>query len=175
MAMSRRMDYTIAFDTPPEKIYQDFTSRDYWQTLMEAYRRVSPQSESTVIAFTSDERGTDIVFNHVMPRSELPPIARTVMPVDMVITRRQHFDPYDHTNNRARGKYSASVPGGPGRFGGDYHLLETETGSTLRLASVCKVYLPFVGGALEELILNNIKYLFDAEEAFAADWISRHH
>jgi hypothetical protein len=28
------MDYTIEFDAPAEKIYQDFTSREYSQTLM---------------------------------------------------------------------------------------------------------------------------------------------
>ncbi|HKP43466.1 DUF2505 domain-containing protein [Mycobacterium sp.] len=173
--MARRMEHTIAFDAPAEKIYADFTSREYWQTLMEAYRQISPESQSTVTSFTSDERGTDIVFVQVMPRSELPPIARTVMPVDMVVTRAQHFDPYDCANNRAEGTYSASVPHGPGRFGGQYLLTDTGTGSRLRLASVCKVYLPFVGGALEDLILNNIKYLFHAEEAFTADWIAEHH
>lgn len=26
------MEYTVAFDAPAEKICQDFTSRDYWQT-----------------------------------------------------------------------------------------------------------------------------------------------
>ena len=74
--MSRRMDYTVAFDAPPEKIYQDFTSREYWQTLM-----------------ATGESGTDI---------------------------------------------GSSCP-------------------------------------LEDLILHNIKYLFDDEEAFTADWIARHH
>lgn len=167
------MVHTISIDAPPEKIYQDFTSRDYWQTLMDAYRRVSPQSE--VISFTSDGSGTDIVFNHVMPRSDLPPIARSVMPVDMVITREQHFDPYDHAKNRAKGTYSASVHRGPGRLGGQYFLTETDTGSTLRFASVCKVSIPLVGGALEDLILKSIRYLFDAEEAFTADWIANHH
>ena len=136
---------------------------------------MSPESRSDITSFTSDERGTDIVFVQVMPRSELPPIARTVIPVDMVITRTQHFDPYDHANNGATGTYSASVPHGPGRFGGRYFLTETDTGSQLRLASVCKVYIPLVGGALEDLILNNIKYLFHAEEAFTADWIAEHH
>jgi hypothetical protein len=28
------MDYSVAFGAPPEKIYQNFTSREYWQTLM---------------------------------------------------------------------------------------------------------------------------------------------
>jgi hypothetical protein len=171
--MSRRMDYTIEFDAPAEKIYQDFASREYWQTLMEAYRFLSPQSEIT--SFSSGERGTDIVFIQNLPRLYLPPIARTVMPIDMVITRKQHFDPYDHAKNRARGTYSASIPHGPGSFGGQYFLAETDAGCRLRLASVCTVYIPFLGGPIEDLILHNIKQLFDAEEAFTADWISKHH
>jgi hypothetical protein len=112
-----------------------------------------------------------------------PPIARTVMPVDMVITSTQHFDRYDHEKNRARGTYAASIPHGPGSFGGQYFLTDTDAGSRLRLASVSKVNVPFVGGALEDLILHHIKLLFDAEVgappacggAFTADWIAKHY
>ena len=167
------MDYTIEFGAPAEKIYQDFTSREYWQTLMDSYRFLTPQSEIT--SFSSGERGTDITFVQNLPRMYLPPIARTVMPVDMVITRTQHFDRYDHDKNRAKGSFAASIPGVPAGFpGGQYFLTETDAGSKLRLASVCKVYIPLVGGALEDLILHHIKQLFDAEEAFTADWISKH-
>ena len=171
--MSRRMDYTLEFDAPAAKIYQDFTGRDYWQTLMDAYRFFALQSEITT--FLSGERGTDIVFVQTLPRMYLPPIARTVVQADLIITREQHFNPYDQENNRASGTYSASIPGAPGRFGGQYFLTETDTGSRLRLASICKVHIPLVGGALEDLILHHIKLLFDAEEAFTADWIRRHH
>ena len=167
------MDYTIAFDAPAEKIYQDFTNREYWQTLMDAYRYLSPRSEIT--KFVSGERGTDIVFVQNLPRMYLPPIARTVVPVDMIITGKQHFDPYDHKQNRAKGTYTASMVGIPGQFGGQYFLTETGTASRFRLASVCNVWIPFVGGALEDLIMHHIKQLFDAEEAFAADWIAKHH
>jgi hypothetical protein len=167
------MDYKISFDAPAEKIYQDFTSREYWETLMDAYRFLTPQSEITT--FKTDGSGTDIVFKQNLPRFYLPPIARAVVPVDMIITREQHFDPYDHANGRAQGSYRATIPHGPGSFGGKYFLTETDSGSQLRLASVCKVYIPLVGGALEDLILHHIKQLFDAEEAFTADWISKHH
>ncbi len=166
------MEYTIAFDVPAAKMYQDFTSRQYWHSLMDAYRRWSP---SEITSFSSDEHGTDIVFVQEVPRSELPAIARTVVPSDMVITRTQHFDPFDHAHNRAEGHYAASIPRGPGRFGGKYVLTDTDTGSQLRLASICKVSIPLVGGALEDLILHHIKYLFDAEEQFAAEWIAHHH
>jgi hypothetical protein len=166
------MDYTIEFDAPAEKIYQDFTSRQYWQTLMDAYRFLTPQSE--IASFATGERGTDVVFVQNLPRMYLPPIARTVMPVDLIITRTQHFDPYDHGRNQAKGTYAASIPHGPGSFGGRYFLTDTGAGSRLRLVSVCKVHIPLVGGALEDLILHHIKQLFDAEEAFTADWIRKH-
>ena len=117
------MDYTIAFDAPAEKIYQDFTSRHYWDSLMDAYGWLTPLSEIT--HFRSDETGTDIVFRQNLPRTYLPPVARTVMPVDMIITREQHFDPFDPDGNSATGSYRASVPHGPGHFGGRYHLTET--------------------------------------------------
>ena len=171
--MARRMDYRIAFGAPAEKIYSDFTSRDYWETLMDAYRFLTPQSEITT--FESNGSGTDIVFKQNLPRMYLPAIARSVIPADMIITREQHFDPYDHVDKRGTGSYRASIPRGPGHFGGKYFLTETDAGSELRLVSVCKVYIPLVGGALEDLILHHIKQLFDAEEAFTADWIAKHH
>lgn len=171
--MSRRLDYKIAFDAPAEKIYQDFTSRQYWDTLMDAYRWLTPLSEIT--HFRSDGTGVDIVFKQNLPRMYLPAIARTVMPVDMIITREQHFDPFDYAKNTAQGSYGASIPAGPGQFVGKYFLTETDTGSQLRLASTCRVYIPLIGGKIEELILHHITELFDAEEAFMADWISKHH
>jgi hypothetical protein len=171
--MSRRLDYMVEFDAPSEKIYQDFISRQYWEALMQAYRQLTPQSEIT--RFFCDDAGTHIVFTQNLPRAYLPQIARTVMAVDMIITREQHFQPYDHSRNRARGTYGASIPAGPGHFGGTYSLADTDTGSQLRLASVCKVWIPFIGGKLEDLILGHITALFDAEEAFTAEWISKHH
>jgi hypothetical protein len=166
------MDYTIRFDAPAEKMYQDLTSRDYWETLIEVYQQFTP---SRITSYSSTEAGTDIVTVQEIPRSELPAVARAVIPADMVITRKQHFEPYDNENNSAVGSYSASIPKGPGRFGGRYFLRETRTGSELQLASECKVWIPLVGGALEDLVLQNIRHLFDGEEAFAADWISKHH
>jgi hypothetical protein len=167
--MSRRLDYTVKFDAPAEKIYQDFTSRRYWETLMDAYQSVTPLSEIT--HFHCGDDGTAIVFTQTLPRAYLPAIARAVMPVDMIITREQHFAPYDQRRNRASGHYSASIPAGPGHFGGRYLLADTDTGSQLKLASVCKVFIPFIGGKLEDLILSNIALLFEAEAAFTADWI----
>lgn len=171
--MSRRSDYAVSFAVPAGKIYQDFTDREYWEALMATYRAMSQISDLT--HFSDGASGTDIVFRQVFPRDELPPVARAVMPVDMVITREQHFDPFDTATNTAHGTYKASIPAGLGHFHGRYHLSDTETGSRLKLASECKVKIPLVGGTLEQLILSNITQLFDAEGAFMADWVAEHH
>jgi len=167
------MEYTVAFAAPADKIYADFISREYWQALMQRYGQVTPHSEVTSFASTSD--GTDIVFTHLVPRSHLPPVARNLVPVDLVITRSQHFDPFEHRHNRATGEFRATVTAGPGHFSGRYLLSETDDGSQLRLSSVCKVRVPLIGGKLEALILDGMADLFTAEEEFAADWIAEHH
>jgi hypothetical protein len=171
--MSRRLDYVIPFDAPGALIYRDLTDRDFWEALMASYQWVSHTSELT--AYSTGESGTDIEFRQVMPRSELPPVARAVVPVDLAVTRHQHFDPYDSATNQADGTFHASVPGGLGHFRGRYHLSDTADGSQLRLATECKVHIPFVGGTLEQLILSNITQLFDAEGAFMTHWVAQRH
>ncbi|AQA06159.1 hypothetical protein BVC93_05710 [Mycobacterium sp. MS1601] len=166
------MEHLVEFEATAFRIYTEFTDREFWESLMSAYRWQRQISELT--DFRTGESGTDIVFRQVMPRSELPSVARAVMPVDMVVTREQHFDPFDRETASAEGTYKASIPAGLGHFGGSYHLTETASGSRLRLASVCKVSIPFVGGTLEQLIMSNITGLFDSEGAFMSDWVSRH-
>lgn len=166
--MTRRSEYAVDFDAPAREVYAVFTDREFWEALMAAYRWQKQISDLT--DFRTGETGTDIVFRQVMPRSNLPPVARAVMPVDMVVTREQHFDPFDEARDRAEGTYSAAIPAGLGHFGGTYFLEPTSAGSRLRLASVCKVSIPLVGGTLEQLILSNITGLYDSEGAFMADW-----
>ncbi|ORA57208.1 DUF2505 domain-containing protein [Mycobacteroides franklinii] len=171
--MSRRTVSTVNFPAPAEKIYQDFASRDYWETLMSAYGWLTPVSE--IHTFTVTDNGIDVVLRQNLPRIYLPPIAQKVMLTDMVITRVQHFAPFDHGKGSAMGSYSASVPAGPGSFTGVCTLTDTDQGSQLKLSSTCKVYIPFIGGKLEDLILYHLSDLFLVEEGFIADWISKHH
>lgn len=171
--MSRRTVSTVNFPAPAEKIYQDFASRDYWETLMSAYGWLTPVSE--IHTFTVTDDGIDVVLKQNLPRIYLPPIAQKVMLTDMVITRVQRFAPFDHRKGSAIGSYGASVPAGPGSFTGVCKLTDTDQGSQLKLSSTCKVYIPFIGGKLEDLILYHLGDLFRVEEGFIADWISKHH
>lgn len=166
------MDHTIAFDAPTDTLYAVFGDRDYWESMLEHYRQVAPQSE--LVEFRCGAAGIDVTFRQVLSRADLPGIVRTVVPLDMAITREQHFEPYDPAENRTSGNYTASVAHAPGRLDGRYDLTATPTGSRLRFASSCKVPVPLVGGKLEGMALQFMKDILVAEEAFTADWIAEH-
>jgi hypothetical protein len=166
------MERTIAFAAPAATVYQEFAGLPYWEALIEHYRVVTPDSELT--RFASGDAGVDVAFTHTVPRDLLPPLARNAIPVDMVVVRDQHFDPFDPSGDGARGTYGAGVKHIPGRFSGRYRLTDTDAGSELELASECKVGIPLIGGKLEELALAAIANVFSDEEAFTAEWITRH-
>lgn len=160
------MQYTVTFTAPAARIYDQFTSEEYWRGLTEEYRRLNPRTELTL--FRSYQGGTDIALRQVMPRDDLPPVARKVMPVDLVITREQHFGPFDDATEQAAGTFSATMPRAPGRLSGRYDLTGTATGCELRVTSECKVSIPLVGGTLEDLVLTNMRHLFHGERNFTA-------
>lgn len=164
------MDHTIDFDVSAESIYAIFRSEEYWQRLVAHYLDFAQHSE--LVEFSCDASGIEVEFHQVLARSELPSLVRTVVPLDLVLTRRQHFGPFD--GDRAHGTYTATVAHVPGRLDGHTELRATDTGSTLRLASSCKVGIPLLGGPLETLVLQAARDLFGAEEAFTADWLVRH-
>jgi hypothetical protein len=170
--MSRRMDYVIAHEQGAANLYASFTSRQYWEDLVEAHQA---NTGSELAHFSSDDSGTDITITHTVLRHALPPIASAVVPIKIMVTRTQHFDAFDLQSNSATGHYSASVPAAPMEFGGTYVLGATDTGSQLKLTGLCTVKVPLIGGTIEGMILDGVRNLFDAERDFTREWITNHY
>ena len=168
--MARHLEYTIAFDAPAATVYREYTRREYWEKSMEAFRDHTPLSE--VIHFASGDAGTDIGIRHCAPPAILPAILRAVLPINVIISREQRIEPFDHTRNRADGSLLLSVPATPVQLAGTYSLSGTNGGSRLRLDVVCKARIPLIGGKIEEAIVSNFPHFFDFEESFMADWIA---
>jgi hypothetical protein len=109
------------------------------------------------------------VLHHILPREMLPGIAQAVMRKDMVITRKESYGPFNE--DEVVGKYSASIPAGPGSLGGTIRLFPTDTGCTMRFSSEAKVFIPMVGPRLEQLMLVNLVDLFRAEAEETVRWL----
>ncbi|MFR9753810.1 DUF2505 domain-containing protein [Nocardia sp. 004] len=170
--MARRLDYSARYPLHTTKeLYGALSSRDYWEARMTEMRKHTPRNE--VNRLEAGDSGIEIELLHILPRDMLPEIAQTIIRKDMVITRKERYSAYglDETT----GKYSASIPAGPGSLGGTMRLFPTETGCTMRFSSEAKVFIPMVGPRLEQLMLINVIDLFRAEAEFTAQWLEENH
>lgn len=168
--MARRLSYSARFAQPVEKLYEAQRTRQYWDDMMAGFQMISPHCE--VAEFESDDHnGMRVMLKQTIGRDQLPPLAQTVLMKDMVITRVESFGPFDPTSTT--GDYTASIPAGPGSLHGKQELFPTETGCTIRKTTEVKVFIPFVAGKLEQLMLVNLVDLFRAEAAYADDWVKK--
>lgn len=166
------MVYTVDVDVPAAEMYRNFTGIDYWEDLVAFYRDNAAETE--IAHFATGDSGTDVAFSHILSARDLPPIARPVLPGTFVITREQHFDPFDAATNSARGHYRAIVPAVPVQVTGNYTLFDLSPRSQMRLETVCTARVPLIGGQIEQLLANGLRTLFAKEGEFTADWIGGH-
>lgn len=170
--MAKRMVYDVEVAVPAAVMYRDFTTIDYWENLVAYYRENATRTEIT--HFSSDERGTDVSFAHILSAADLPAIARPVVPGTFVVTREQHFDPFEEATSQAAGYYRALIPSAPVDLRGDYVLTDIAAGSRMRLETRCTVRIPLIGGQIEQLLIGGLRTLFATEGEFTADWIAGH-
>jgi hypothetical protein len=169
--MARRLSYSARYPFPAEVLYKAYSDEAFWQEKMTDFRHLTPLSEIT--EYESGPDGITVVQKQNLPHEYLPPVAQSVMKKDMIITRKEFYGPWD--GERCEGEYSASVPAGPGNLKGDAELFNTETGCTMRYTTMVKVFVPFIGTKLEQLILINLVDLFRAEAEYAKYWIDKAH
>ncbi|AOW93232.1 hypothetical protein BFN03_12835 [Rhodococcus sp. WMMA185] len=165
--MARRIDYSARYKHTPEQVYSAFTDRDYWDARIEEMRKYS---ENHIEQFEVTDDGIAVVLHHILPRTSLPDIAQSVIKKDMVITRKEFYTPFGEPTT---GTYEASIPAGPGSLTGNMKLFATDNGCTFRTTSEAKVYLPFIGGKLEQLMLVNLVDLFRTEAEVTEEWLSQ--
>ncbi|MEV6428534.1 DUF2505 domain-containing protein [Nocardia sp. NPDC051463] len=165
--MARRLDYSARYPLHTTKeLYAALSNRDYWEARVTEMRKYS---ENEVVSHEVSDSGIEIVLHHILPREMLPEMAQAVMRKDMVITRKESYGPFNE--DEVVGKYSASIPAGPGSLGGTIRVFPTDTGCTARFSSEAKVFIPMVGPRLEQLMLVNLVDLFRAEAEETVRWL----
>lgn len=170
--MPRTMVYDIDVGVTAESLHRDFTGVDYWEELVTFYEANGARTE--LAHFHTDDNGTDIAFSHILTSADFPAVARPVLPSTFVVTREQHFDPFEPSAKRVNGTYRAVVPTVPVDIRGEYLLSDTATGSRMRLQTQCTVRAPIIGGQIEGLILGGMRTLFAEEGRFTSEWVARH-
>lgn len=167
--MTRKIDYSARYPVAPSVLYRAMSTREYWDARVEEMRK---WSDNRLVDFTASDAGISVELEQVLPRTELPEIAQTIIKKDMVISRKETYSPL--VDDAATGEYTASMPSAPGSLNGTMALFATETGCTMRTTSIAKVFIPFVGGRLEQIMLVNLTELLRNEAGMTQQWLAAH-
>ncbi|WP_073480169.1 DUF2505 domain-containing protein [Streptoalloteichus hindustanus] len=116
------------------------------------------------------EGGGKVVLRQGIPGDRLPSFVRSLVSGDLVIERTERWRP---AATGASGTVEARVPGAPATIDCAVDLTDEDGGSLARVRLVAKVSVPFVGGKVEKVIVEQVGQLLAAEHAFTVDWLTR--
>ncbi|MFB9429008.1 DUF2505 domain-containing protein [Streptoalloteichus tenebrarius] len=117
----------------------------------------------------SPDGGARVVLRQGIPGDRLPSFVRSLVPGDLVIERTERWEP---TASGAGATIDAKVPGTPGSIDCSVRLADSGDGCVATVTLVAKVPVPFVGGKVEKVIVDQVGRLLAAEHAFTVDWLT---
>lgn len=167
--MARSINFSARLNSTPAELFALFATEEYWQELMKIYHEYTPLSEITKFAVADNT--IQLEFKQLIPRSDLPPAAQSVIRSDMHVKRVQTYSL--DSPERVSGEFSGSIPAGPGSLKGTEVIVPDSIAgrSIWKRVPTAKVFVPFVGGKLEQIMLVNMVRLFKEEEKFLQNWL----
>ncbi|HEX3649149.1 MAG TPA: DUF2505 domain-containing protein [Pseudonocardiaceae bacterium] len=125
-----------------------------------------------IVARTVDAGGAALKLRHGVAAKDLPPAVRTLLGGDLRIDRTETWrvDPAGGYS----GTVAVTIPSMPGQMGGKQRLRDTGSGSELVVDASVEIPIPFVGGRIEETVVQQISSLLDAEHKFTEEWLGQH-
>ncbi|ADG97951.1 Protein of unknown function DUF2505 [Segniliparus rotundus DSM 44985] len=177
--MARTLHLPVRYRHPPQRVFEGLSDKQFWDDLMGLWLQLTDRSE--VVGFEKTDDFVEVEIKQKFPKEYLPPIAKSIMKVDMHITRKEKFlRPGLADEDENNGSFSASVPGAPGKFNGTLTMRESGTGlvdggsggTLIRRSMNIRVFVPMIGPKLEQLILVNLKELVRGEAEYLCQWLS---
>ncbi|GAA2407500.1 DUF2505 domain-containing protein [Mycolicibacterium llatzerense] len=165
--MARSFDMVAEYLGSVAQVHQAFCSKDYWLDRLAEGRA----DVSTLDSFAEDgQGGTDITTTQTMRAAGLPGVVTQFHLGDLSLVREEHWGPL--TDGRAVGTVRSRVPGAPATITGSGVLSPTAGGARLEFSALVEVRIPLVGGKLEAMLGQQLRYLIELEQKFTTDWIA---
>jgi len=165
--MARSFDMVAEYAGTVAQVHRAFCSKDYWLDRLAEGRA----DESTLDSFAEDGAGgTDITTTQTMRAAGLPSVVTQFHFGDLSLVREEHWGPL--TDDRAVGTVRSRVPGAPATITGTGVLTSTAAGARLDFSANVEVRIPLVGGKLEAMLGQQLRYLIELEQKFTTNWIA---
>ncbi|OBJ45110.1 hypothetical protein A5630_14985 [Mycolicibacterium mucogenicum] len=165
--MARSFDMVAEYLGTVAQVHTAFCNKDYWLDRLAEGRA----DVSTLDSFAEDGHGgTDIITTQTVRAAGLPSIVTQFHFGDLSLVREEHWGPL--TDGRAIGTVRSRVPGAPATITGRGVLTATGDGARLDFSANVEVRIPLVGGKLESMLGQQLRYLIELEQKFTSDWIA---
>lgn len=171
-SMARRIEHRSTSEWPAARVYEALIDIDY---LTDRLEEIGGSSAELVQHVTTDD-GVRFQMRHGVQADSLPSMARTVVGGDLTIDRSESWR--REQDGHYAGEIAAEIAGAPCSITGSMWLrdLAEPAGSAISefvVSGSVRVNVPFVGGKLEDLIVDQVQKLLADEERFTTEWLAR--
>lgn len=162
--MATRFSHKATIQARPETVHASYSDEAYW-----ADRLASIGSPGdTLDQFETSGDGVTVSVTQIIPDSDIPDLAKKVLPGQLTITRTTSYSAFD--GERFTGIARAEAVGGLGVIdGGGETVPEGET-ALESVSGLVKVSVPLLGGKLEKLVVDHLRKLFVEEYEHLNRW-----
>ncbi|MGV9827608.1 DUF2505 domain-containing protein [Gordonia sp. NPDC003429] len=163
--MASKLEHTVTYPFTVARYWEIVSTEQYWHDLLEAIN----SSHGKLDSLTIDGDTVTVQMQQGIPESHLPPMVTKVRPGDLDIPRAVVFT---RTGDTITGTITASISGVSAKVDGTF----TVSGNPAHADYTAEVTvaIPFVGGKIEKVVINEIGALLDAEREQTVTWAADH-
>ncbi|MEU5845200.1 DUF2505 domain-containing protein [Saccharopolyspora shandongensis] len=170
--MARRIEHRSTSEWPAARVYEALIDKDY---LTDRLAEIGGAS-AALVQHVDTEDGARFQLRQGVHADSLPSVARTVVGGDLTIDRSESWRREE--DGHYTGEIAAEIAGAPCSITGSMWLrdLVEPAGAAVSefvVSGSVRVNVPFLGGKLEDLIVDQVQKLLSDEEHFTAEWLAR--
>lgn len=170
--MARRIEHRSTSEWPAARVYEALIDIDY---LTDRLAEIGG-SNAALLQHVAIEDGARFQVRQGVHADALPSVARTVVGDDLKIDRSESWRREE--DGHYTGEIAAEIAGAPCSITGSMWLrdLAEPAGSAVSefvVSGSVRVNVPFLGGKLEDLIVDQVQKLLSEEENFTTEWLAR--
>jgi hypothetical protein len=164
--MAAAFEYTQHFSSSPMETFSMLMDSSYINA-----KCAATGSQHTTAQVDGDITGPVVIRSVRVLPAEVPAVAKSFVGETIEVTEVQEWSAPASDGSRT-GTVDVTFSG-PLAFRGTIELFATNDGCAIRTVGKMKATVPFVGGQIEEVAVKQTERYLRAEEAIAADWLSR--
>lgn len=163
--MASTLDHQVSYPFSVQRLWEVLSNEQYWRDLLQAIN----SSHGSLESFSHDGDTVTVTMQQGVPAEKLPSVVSSVLKGDAQIPRKSTFT---RDGDRITGQITASVNGAPAKVDGTLQAAG-DPASAVYHAEVA-VSVPFVGGKIENAIIEQLVELLAAERDETVGWEAAH-